>query len=93
MEHKLRFDPTIKFMKNDVNHNHIRVQAIDSRRIDEIRADSTGATIPPTLPLIGKEPPKIFEQMRTGNIWNFMPDNGITGVLGNSGFSANTTKL
>jgi len=76
-ERQFRFDPTIKFMKNDVNHNHVGIKAIDSRRVDQIGTDSAGAPIPPPLPVIGKEPPEIFEQMRPGNVGDFVPDDGI----------------
>ncbi len=77
-EGKFRFDLAIKFMKNDVNHNHVGVQAIDSRRIDEIGADFAVTPIPPPLPLIGKEPPKVLEQMRSRNIGHFVPHDGIS---------------
>jgi hypothetical protein len=58
---QLRPNPFIKLMKDNVNHNHIGVRAIDSRRIYEIGANSAGAPIPPPLPVIGQEPPKVFE--------------------------------
>jgi hypothetical protein len=67
----------IEFAKNDMNHDHVGIQAVDSRRIDEIGANSVGALIPPSLPLVGKEPPKVSEQVRSGNIGDLMPQDRI----------------
>ncbi|MGO9842823.1 MAG: hypothetical protein ACLPZF_16725, partial [Candidatus Acidiferrales bacterium] len=64
-------------VKNDVDDNHVRIETIDSRRIDEIRSNSAGAPVPPPLPVIGRQPPKVFEQMRSGNIGDFVPQDGI----------------
>jgi len=62
-------------MKDDVNYNHVRIQAIDSRRIDEIGADSAIALVSPPLPLICKEPPKIVKEMRPGESRDLVPIN------------------
>jgi hypothetical protein len=32
-------------MKNDVDYNHVSIEAIDSRRVDEIGAGSAGASV------------------------------------------------
>jgi hypothetical protein len=76
-EGKFSFDLVIEFVKNDMNHDHVGIQAIDSRRMDEIGANSAEALVPPSLPLVGKEPPKVFEQVRSGNIGDFVPKDGI----------------
>jgi hypothetical protein len=58
-----QFGPSslIELVKNDVDDNHVRIETIDSRRIHEIGSNSARALVPPPLPLIGNEPPKVFE--------------------------------
>ena len=76
MQRQFRPNPLIKRVKDDVDHNDVGIHAIDPRRIDEIGTDASGAPVPPPLPLIGKEPPEILEQMRTGNGGNLVPSDG-----------------
>ncbi len=83
MQCQLRPNVLIKRVKYDVNHNHIRIQAIDSRRIDEIGMNPAGALIPPPSPVVGKEPPKVVEQMGPRNAGDLVPSNRTRWVLGN----------
>lgn len=72
---KFRFDPAIKFVKDNVNHNPVGIQAIDSWRIDEIGAKFTGRLIPLAPQLIGCKPPEIPEEVRPGKSGNPVPKN------------------
>jgi hypothetical protein len=80
-------------MKDYVNHNHIGIRAIDSWRIDEIWTNSARVPVPPPLPVIGKEPPKVFDYVRPGDVRNLMPADGIGLVRGNCGRRTNSVKL
>jgi hypothetical protein len=73
-----QFGPSslIKLVKNDLDDNHVRIETIDSRRIHQIRSNSARVLVPP-LPVIGNEPPKVFEQMRSRNIGDFVPQDTI----------------
>ncbi len=75
MEGQLRPNTLIERVEDDVNYNHVCIQAIDSRRIDEIGADPAGASVSPPLPLICKEPPKIVKEMRPGESRDLVPKN------------------
>lgn len=78
---KLRTNPIVKGVEEDMNDNHVRIKAIDSGRIDKVRANSPGMPITPPLPMIGKEPPQIVEQMRAGKSWDLVPINHARRVL------------
>jgi hypothetical protein len=68
-------------MKNHMNHNHIRIQAIDTRRVDKIGMNSPQPSVSPSLPSVGEKPPKIVDQMRTRYGGDFVPKNGAWRVL------------
>jgi hypothetical protein len=65
---QLRSNLIIKCLKDDVNDNHIRIQAVNSGRIGEIRTNLPGSQVTSSSALIDYEPPEIFKQMGPRNI-------------------------
>src|SRR5690242_10687201 len=61
--------------ENDVNRDHICVEAIDPRRINEIRNNSAPA-IAPAPNVIRQKPPDICEQVRPRDAGDAMPNHG-----------------
>ena len=45
------------------------------------------------MPVIGKEPPKVFEQVRPGNVGDLVPPDGPGFVWGKFGCETNSAKL
>ncbi len=62
-----------KFGEHDVNGDQIRVPAIRSRRVNQIGPEPAQIRIPPAPQVIGGEPPKKIQEMRTGNLRNAVP--------------------
>jgi hypothetical protein len=61
-------------MKNDVNNDGIRVQAVDSRRIGKIRPSLSALAVAPPTHVICRKPPKELQNMRSANFGNLMPN-------------------
>ena len=76
-----------------MNHNHIRIETIDSWRINEIGANPAGALVSPPSPMISEEPPKVVEQMGPRNAGDFVPSDGVRWVQGNSRGTADAVDL
>ena len=62
-----------------MDDDHIGVEAIDSRRKHEVEAESMDRAIPRAPERIQKKPGEKFQEMRTGDRWNLVPENGTGG--------------
>ncbi len=63
-----------KLVKHHVHSDCICVQAIDSRRIDDVVAEGTKVSVEPTQPEIREEPPEEIEKMWPRKNWKAVPD-------------------
>src|SRR5215467_6729195 len=71
---KLALYLPIKLRKYNVYRDHIRIEAIDTGRVSEFVSPAAKPAITPSPEMVGRKPPEILYQVRTGNIRNLMPD-------------------
>jgi len=82
---QFRVHALIKLVKHDVNDDRIRIDAIDTGRINDSRPKIRVAEVSPTAEMIREEPPNELEQMGTGNIRDSVPKDAASGVFGGIG--------
>ncbi|HWY09097.1 MAG TPA: hypothetical protein VNY24_19705 [Candidatus Acidoferrales bacterium] len=61
-------------MKDDVDHDRVRIRAIDSGRKNQIEAKSASLLLIPAKGLVGEVPPQKIKQMRARQGGNPVPD-------------------
>ena len=64
---------TVKLRKHDVHRNNVSIQAVDSRRIGQVKTEVMELPVPPPPQVIGDEPPAVRQQVRTGQRGHPMP--------------------
>ena len=63
-------------VKQRMNDHHIGMKTIDSRRQNQIVGSAAEGRVPLSQEPVQEHPSQELRQMRTGNRWNLMPEDG-----------------
>src|SRR5258708_14749282 len=71
---QIKMHQTVEFLKNDVNHDGVRIAAIDSGRKNQIEAKPAKLFLIPAKGLVGEVPQQKIQQMRARQCRDPVPD-------------------